>query len=176
MRDLLLDARSVLESAGYKTQSPEEHPGCLYFEDATVLGAVYLCESVDAMLATWERQQDAFLRTNTPRFSIDPLKSWNSYSIFLANAKATSKQATELFEAEEDFRGSRKILRCGVESRAELETALAALLPLRRIVELSVEDVRERLGERLKSMRAPLHSLLTDATPSTIAHLLASEQ
>lgn len=175
MRDLLLDTRSVLESGSYRTQTPEGRSDCLYFEDATILGAVYFCPSVQIMLANWEREQDSFLRSNTTRFSIDPLKAWNSYSIFLTDGVATSEQKTQLFAAEEDFRGTRKILRCSVESRSDIENAIASLLPLRRIVELSVEDIRERLMDRLKSTRAPLHSLLTDATPSTIAQLLVNE-
>jgi hypothetical protein len=166
MSNTLLDVRAVLESAGYRAQIPNPTAQHLYFEDSNILGIAYVLESVAAIIEQWEKLQDQFLRENAHRLLFDPLKAWNCYTVLLTSEQAAKEAASTLFMIEEDFRGTRKIVRTGMTTRTEMEESLAPLLPLRRILSLAPDDVRSRLTSRLGEPDNPLRALLTDTHPS----------
>lgn len=176
MPDILLDARTALESAGYRTLFPQPDAKFFYFEDANILGVVYSLESVELLLKEWEHLQDRFLRENGTRLSTDPVKAWNCYTVLLTSDKANNVEASRLFAIEEDFRGTRKIVGAGVTSKSDISQALAPLLPLRRVLSLAPEDIKDRLGSRLGGPTAPLFALLTDIESSAIASNLVNEE
>jgi hypothetical protein len=134
MSKLLLGVRGVLSEAGYQTVSVGSS---LLFEDASILGVFYEVDTVEEMLSNWESLQDRFLKECAPRLIVDPLKAWNCYTVLLTGEAADRKQASTLHQIEEDFRGTRKIIRDGVATRAEIETALAPLIPFDEYCHLS---------------------------------------
>lgn len=172
MANTLAEARAVLDAAGYRTLIPQPTASHFFFEDMSVLGALYVLGTVKELVDQWESLQDAFLRDNAPRLVVDPFKAWNCYTAFLTADLPATNDASTLFAIEEDFRGSRKVVRAGVGSRADIETALAPLLPLRRLLTLAPDDIKIRLSSRLGEPGSPLQSLLTDASPAKIAAAL----
>ncbi|MCO6512809.1 MAG: hypothetical protein J5I65_18645, partial [Aridibacter famidurans] len=102
---------------GYQTSMPVSDPRSVLFEDDVLLGALFVLESPAVILNQWERCQDSFLRENSPRLSIDPYKAWNSYTVLLTEAPTDRNTMEALFAIEEDFRGTRKIVRAGVTTR-----------------------------------------------------------
>lgn len=172
MSNLLLDARALLEEMGYKTFAARPDAETILFEDAVLLGVVVVLDSPRRVLEQWEQLQDRFLRENARRLSIDPLKAWNSYTVLLTEAPADKATTAALFAIEEDFRGTRKIVRAGVSTRATIEAALSPILPLRRLLSITPDDIKDRLSARLADIGQPLQSLLTGAPASTIASAL----
>ncbi len=169
---ILMEARAVLDAAGFRTLMPQPTSPCLYFEDLSVLGMVCTVETVPQLLSDWEKLQDAFLRDNAPRLVLDPLKAWNCYSVFLTADPAAKNDVSALFSIEEDFRGTRKIVRAGVAMRHDVEIALSPLLPLRRLLTLAPDDVKSRLASRLGAPGAPLQALLSDVAVDKVASSL----
>jgi hypothetical protein len=172
MSSVLSEARAVLDTAGYRTLAPSPVSACFYFEDANILGVLYVLDSVDAILSDWESLQDGFLQENAPRLVIDPFKAWNCYSAFLTAGPPGKDDASKLFAIEENFRGTRKLVRAGVTNRAEVEAALAPLLPLRRLLTLEPENIKTRLAERLGDSASPLQGLLSDTEVEGVAAAL----
>lgn len=175
MSSLVHECRAALTSAGYRTFVPMPHADSLYFEDDSVLGVLYELRSVDDVLNQWETLQDAFLRDNAIKLGTAPTKAWNSYAVFLTSDSHTQDVASKLFAIEEDFRGARKIARAGVKSRQDVDLALAPLLPLRRLLSLTSEDLRGRLITRIGAADPSLHALLTDMDPKLIAASLLTQ-
>lgn len=172
MSSLLLDARAVLEEMGYQTFSPSPDAETVLFEDSVLLGVLAVLDSPSAVLERWETVQDGFLRDNARRLSIDPHKAWNSYTVLLTESPADRATTAAFFAIEEDFRGTRKIARAGVSTRSSIESSLSPMLPLRRLLSIAPEDIKDRLSARLADIGQPLQTLLTDASATTIASAL----
>jgi len=162
-------ARAVLEEAKYDTfeQSPTED--VFYFEDNSVLGFVKNCESVSTILSSWESIQDSFLKQYALRLRSETNKSWNVYSIYLSKDECSEEQKRKIFEIEENFRGTRKLVRTGIKSRSDIRNALLPLLPIQNLLSLRTEDIEQRLRERLSPDGSnPLVELLG---PKTVKEL-----
>lgn len=172
MSNLLLDVRAVLEEMGYQTFAESPDAESALFEDSVLLGVLVVLESPSAILEQWEPYQDRFLRDNARRLSIDPYKAWNSYTILLTEAPADKVTTAALFAIEEDFRGTRKIVRAGVSTRAAIEAALSPIAPLQRLLSITPDDIKDRLSGRLGDIAHPLRSLLTDTPATDIASAL----
>lgn len=173
---VILDARSVLEIAGFRVALiPDTRPS-LYFEDKSVLGVLFVTDTVGEILSDWRSLQDQFIRRNSSHLMLDPLKAWNLYSIFLTPDVASASELSKLSLVEEDFRSTRKIVRAGVIGMPDVETSLGALIPLRRILSLAPDDIKQRLGDRLGGPGAPLHALLDTTEVGAIAAKLLEAQ
>lgn len=176
MTNILLDARQLLDDAGYRTLLAEPNATFFYFEDLNVLGVVHAIPSVSGLLTEWEALQDAFLRDNAARLAADALKAWNCYSVFLSSGPCVGNQASLLFSIEENFRGTRKLARAGLGTRLDVEGALASLLPLRRVLPLAQTDIRARLESRLAQHGSALALLLTEVPTKSICESLLESQ
>lgn len=176
MSNALAEARAILDSAGYRTMTPHPSADHIYFEDGSILGALYVLDSISSIVTTWESLQDAFLTTNAVRLNADPLKAWNCYTAFLTAAPPSKADMSTLANIEEDFRGTRKLVRAGVMTRGEIETALAPLLPLRRLLTLAPDDIKARLASRLGEPGSPLQSLLSTLAVDSVAAALLEQQ
>ncbi len=174
--NLFQESRSLLEKAGYRTLLEPNLPGVCYFEDATVMGAVFVHDSVGALLETWELSQDRFLGQHSRSLRNDPVKVWNIYTLHLTAAVVTGPVSADPFDIEQDFRGTRKIVRTGVTSRSELRDALLPLLNLQHQVVMSPKQVTQRMSERLSRSSPVLEQLLHDVNESQIANELLEEQ
>lgn len=176
MSSVLLDAMAVLEKYGYRTQLPGPTAAWFCFEDSNILGVLHVLDSVEMVVGQWEVLQDRFLRENGRRLSEEPLKAWNCYTILLTPEDARDTRAGTLSSIEEDFRGTRKLVRAGVATKADLETALAPILPLRHVRLLAPEAVKDRLGSRLENLGTPLSAVLADTSIETIAAALVDAE
>ena len=171
--NLLHKARAILEDAEYVTFSPGQTDDTFYFEDDCVLGFVRECENCVTIVNNWESIQDSFLKENSIRLRAEPNKAWNVYSVFLTNEDCPEDQKGILFGIEEDFRGTRKIIRTGIKSSSDLRDALVALLPIQNLMSLETEAAEERLRQRLSpDGDSPLVELLGTKTAEEIARLL----
>src|SRR5713101_742490 len=124
MSSPLDEARSVLELAGFATFSPQPNSTFFHFEDISLMGHVRALATAEEIVAKWERIQDDFLSANAPRLVRDPTKAWNLYTVLLTAEPAAGAVPGRLFAIEEDFRGTRKIVRAGVVARQDILTAL----------------------------------------------------
>lgn len=164
------DARSILEGANYRTLFPKPDAKSFYFEDSTVLGVLYVVESVAALIDDWEQLQDTFLRSNAHRLAVSPHKAWNCYTVLLTTQAPGKVESGQLFNIEENFRATRKIARGGLKSRSDIEVAIAPLLPLRRLLSLHSDDVKSTLMTRLGGSGNPISGVLKDLDPKQIAN------
>lgn len=176
MANILLDAQSILEIGGYRTLVPNPASQHLYFEDSNVLGAVFVLDSVAAIVQQWQELQDNFLQQNGQRLAFDALKAWNSYSVFLTAQASAERDASTLSVIEENFRGTRKLVRASIKSKLDAEKALAPLLPLRQFPSFTSEDVKERLASRLGEPGSALRALVSSAEAADIAASLMDSE
>jgi len=176
MSTTILDARSVLENAQYRTYFPKPDAQHIYFEDSSIRGVLHVLENVEAIVTQWEHLQDNFLKINGSKLSTSPHKAWNCYTVFLTAQPAPKTQCGQLFAIEENFRSTRKLARAGVKTKADMEVALGPLLPLRRLLSLQSDDVNAMLESRLGGAETPLAGIVAKADPNQIAAALIASQ
>ncbi len=172
MNQLLQDVESVLAAADYRVFVPRSETPAAYFEDESVLGVVYVLQTVAELQQSWEQLQDMFLRENGSLFSDAPTKAWNCYSVFLTRDSADGVDRSKLNAIEEDFRGTRKIVGVGVTTPEDAEAVLAPLLPLRHLHLSSTDNLLQDLRKRLGPEGSPIHGLLLDLDLGTVASQL----
>src|SRR5687768_1737892 len=148
---ILHDTRSLLKEASFRTARSTELEDTIEFEDVNVVGEVVEFASVDRLLRFWREQENGFLKRNSARWRLDPQKAWNIYMVFLTADHADAEQKALLLAIEEDFTATRKIARADVSSRAELQRALAPLLPLSTVVIGTVQDPEDALKQKLEA-------------------------
>ncbi len=174
--NLLHESRSLLEKAGYRTLLERSASGVCYFEDATVMGALFVHGSVTALLEEWESSQDRFLRQHSGPLRNDPVKVWNIYTVHLTADVVTGPVWPDPFDIEQDFRGTRKIVQTGVRSKAELRDALLPLLNLQHQVAMSPKEVAQRLQDRMSHSSPVLEQLLCDVNESHVINELLEQR
>ena len=175
--DILEEAHAILSSAKYQTRRSETSASLMYFEDHTLYGFVSVCQNLQMIIENWESSQDAFLATYAECFRNAPRKSWNAYSIFLTAEKCLSDaDRVEVRKIEEDFRSTRKIVGCGLNSQSDIKRALLPLLPVTNIVPLAPEDLIKRLKERLSMLSdTQAAALLNNSEAEYLVSLLLEE-
>ncbi len=127
--NLTEEIRSVLELGGYRTARGPATLNAIYFEDATIVGVVFLYDSVSDLVGSWEKQQDSFLGSNSHAIRSNPIKAWNIYTVHLTSDHGQPQQLSEAFGIEQDFRGTRKIVRAGLSKKADVREALLPYCP-----------------------------------------------
>lgn len=173
---ILIDGRTMLEAAGFATRSPSATSDRFYFEDSLLIGAVIEHVTVESMIRRWEQEQDSFLGECSPVLQTSPLKAWNIYTVHLTPTALSPDQSSKLFEIEEDFRGTRKIARAGVQTKEALQSALLPILPIQTAVALSHENLSDRLSQRLSAVDAAFVHLLGTLTDNEVAQHFAEGQ
>jgi hypothetical protein len=169
------EIRSVLEAGGFRTALSPKMLNEIYFEDATIAGVVFLYETVCDLVAKWESKQDSFLGTNSRAIRSDPIKAWNIYTVHLTADLAMPSQLSVAFNIEQDFRGTRKIVRTGLSKKADVKEALLSLLPLQHKTSISPTGIVERLRERLKLSSPSLEKLIDQSNVESIEQSLLEE-
>lgn len=139
--------RAALQGAGYRCAATQD--GDVVFEDDTLLGFVSVQASARDILGTWRAKQDAFLRSFATPLRKDAGKAWNVYSVFLAGNACAPDEAAALLQVEEDFVGTRKLARSGIETEDDVSEALYPLLPIENSVSLAEGDALVRVKARL---------------------------
>lgn len=146
--NLLFEAKTVLQAAGYRTEPLRPSDEKFYFEDESLLGFISVHSHIKSVFDNWENQQDNFLREYAPQLRIEPDKAWNIYSVYLTQDQCPDEMRHKIYDIEEDFRSTRKIIGFNIQSRPGLERALLPLLPIQNSIMLRLEDITSRLREK----------------------------
>lgn len=173
--NIIEESRTLLESAGYRTALSTSAVDMFHFEDDTILGAVFVHDTVTSLLERWQTSQDRFLGSNSRSLRLDPVKAWNVYTVHLTADAGSSPQATQAFNIEHDFRGTRKVVRTGIGKRSDVKDALLPLLGLQHRLTLSLKKTNERTKDRLALTSTVLVRLLDKTDEATIAIDLLEE-
>jgi hypothetical protein len=150
--------RAALQRAGYRCAGTQD--GDVVFEDDTLLGFVSVQGSARDILGNWRAKQEDFLRSHATPLRKDAGKAWNVYSVFLAPNACAPEEAAALLEVEEDFVGTRKLARAGIETEDDVSEALYPLLPIENSVALAEGDALVRVRARLDFL-AEITALIT---------------
>jgi len=173
--NLISEARSLLEEAKYWTHMPDITGSMFYFEDHSLMGFLSVHDSFEDILNKWEKKQDLFITKNADRLRTSSDKAWNVYSVFLTAKSCPPKLLSKLYEIEEDFRGTRKVVRTGIETNSDLKIALITFLPIQNVIMLESEDLNKRLIESLVSIDRTFSDLLKISSEELVRRLLEDE-
>jgi hypothetical protein len=154
---IIEEAKDVLEKYGYLVSFRGDD--MLQFEDETLLGAISEL-SLKALLETWSRGQDDFLKSNARTLANSALKAWNLYSVFLSSDVPDEAARKKIIAIEEDFRATRKIALAGVQTSADVVRALYPFIPIQNIAVLEASDSLQKLRGRLGALPAPAVDVL----------------
>lgn len=173
---LLDEVSQVLGEAGYEVNVDARSPGMVLFEDDALLGFVTEAQDAREIVDRWRETQDQFLATNAVQLRQDPTKAWNVYAVFLTTRTDESAHIADLVTIEEDFVGARKIVRVGLNSSADVRTALLPLLQIQNLTRgAEATDDLDKLRSRLELGDA-VDALLGEADPEEIAAAIAGER
>jgi len=167
--NLLTEARSILDGAGYRTHLPKSSSDRLIFEDDTLIGFISVHSKVEEIVEKWQREQDAFLREHAPALRKEPNKAWNLYAVFLTSAPCPPALKKEITNVEEDFRSTRKIVGFEIETHIDLVRAVITLLPIQSQVVLQPQDLIARLRQIIE-----IPQLLEDQSLDEIFRMLTA--
>lgn len=173
--NLTEETRTVLEGAGFRTALGPASSTTVYFEDDIIVGAVFVHETVERLVGGWEECQDRFLGMNSRAIRSDPIKAWNIYTVHLTSDRGTISQLSDAFNIEQDFRGTRKIVRSGIAKRSDVREALLPLLPLQHRTSLSSGNIAGRLRERLELSSQALAKLVDQPKLPSVEEELLEE-
>lgn len=169
------EARTVLETGGFRTALGPSSANTVYFEDDIIVGAVFIHATLADLIVSWEECQDRFLGINSRALRSDPIKAWNIYTVHLTTDHGVPSQMSNAFNIEQDFRGTRKIVRAGVAKRSDVREALLPLLPLQHRTSISPGNISKRLKERLALSSHVLARLVELPEQPSIEHDLLEE-
>jgi hypothetical protein len=173
--NILIEARSLLDGCGYRTMAISAATA-FTFEDESVMGLVSEHKSVQELLSKWENTQDTFLGAHASTLRINPAKAWNIYTVHLTAEPPLNDVLSKLFAIEEDFRGTRKLARAGIQTKDDLRNALLSLLPIQSRVVLTKESHTERIRGRLVAVHPSLSLLFDDLSPQQVAKAILEWQ
>lgn len=164
--DIAQESRALLETHGYATAALVPTGRSFSFEDANLLGGAFVYDDLDQLLEKWEPRQDQFLAEFAGRLRSVPEKLWNIYTVHLTSGRCDPARSSALFSVEENFRGTRKIARSGLQTKDDVKSALLALLPIQSMIDVRDQDVDQLVQDRLKSIH-PAFSALFSTTSAT---------
>lgn len=174
--DISRQAEITLREEGYETWPwTGATPPVTCFENAAVIGFVHVFSSREELLAGWKSSQQAVLYRYAAALRGAGAKAWNVYSVFLTAAESTSQQRV-IAQIEEDFTLTRKIVRAGVRTPADLEHALLPLSSVKAQPVLGEADFEVRLRARLREIPPEaLTAFFGEARPDDVARILGAE-
>lgn len=178
MIDLLEECQRLLTEAGSETNLVESKRGlaALAFEGVTILGFVVAYDNADQLLDQWSADAAALITENQLALRRAQDKAWNTYTVFVASAAATSGQLVALGAIEEDLIGTRKIARAGIRDVEELRAALLPLLPIQNAPRLEAVDMSDEI--KLRTTELPprvVEAFLSGVEEASITQLLEEE-
>ena len=175
--NIVREVRALLERSGYRTLVRGERRTDVQFEDDTVFGFVKICTDVAGILRSWEQDQNSFIRENHGRMALVSRKAWNAYAVFLTEVDCPPDDRAAFLQIEENFQGARKIARAGVRSEADVERALAPLVPVQggRLPSSGGARFSERIQEEPTIAEAVKRMLPREASASQIVDALLGE-
>jgi hypothetical protein len=172
--DIAAQAEVILRDAGYDTwQWPAATAAVTCFENSAIIGFLHVFASTDELLSRWEASQQAVLSRYSTALRAAGAKTWNVYSVFLAEGREPAPhRAVERIE--ENFALTRKIARTGIRLQDDVERALLPLTSVKARPILSASDFHQRLIDRLKVVPPDvLTAFLDTRSADEVARLLA---
>lgn len=175
MMDILTQAEIILRDAHYETWTWAGSAGPVTcFENAALMGFVHVFDSADALLGTWEENQQIALARHAASLRGAGAKAWNVYSVLLTPDQ-DARRGREIERIEEDFSLTRKIARASITTSDEVEKALLPLLSIRSKPLLGASNFEARLRTRLKDIPPDaVTAFLGETTPAEIARILGA--
>ena len=164
MMELLHEARTILETSGYSTHTAPQSD-IFYFEDDILVGVTSLVDSPRRMINEWTTIQDNFLKRYGSSLRRSSYKSWNAYTICLTPGRADESERLELLKIEEDFRGSRKIMKTGIITHLDVVGSLLPIIRIQNFVELKAVETTNRLRARLADLPSDAVQMLLSNKP-----------
>jgi hypothetical protein len=161
--NLVLETQNVLEKFGYEVSLQNSNRQLITFEDESIIGFVYILDSVSSIIDNWEEYQDQTLIKYAGILNADPNKSWNVYTIFLTDGGSVDSQQHRLSTIEDDLRGTRKIIGSDIKSSKALIQALLPILPIQIRANIGHIEGISSLKERLE-----IADVLTTKNPKDI--------
>ncbi|MBP0632386.1 hypothetical protein [Cupriavidus sp. AcVe19-1a] len=174
--DIAMQTEVLLRVAGYETWTwAGTTPAVICFENAALIGFVYVFPSANDLLTRWQEAQNTVLSRHGAALRAAGAKAWNVYSVFLTGEQApTQQRAVERIE--EDFTLTRKIARAGVRTQDDLERTLLPLAAVRAQPLISETDFEDRLRLRLKNVSPDALTAFLGTTPAEeVARILAEK-
>ena len=173
--DIATQAEIVLRGAGYETWPWSGiSPPVTCFENAALIGFIYVFDSAESLLTTWEVRQHAVLARHAAALRAAGAKAWNVYSIFLAGENAQQRNRV-IERIEENFALTRKIARAAIRTPEDLERVLLPLIAVKAKPLLGDTDFEARLRSRVKEIPPEaVTALLSNITPDEVARILGT--
>lgn len=173
--DIFTQAEILLRDAQYETWTWTGSAGQVTcFENAALMGFVYVFDTADALLDTWSAIQQSALARHAPSLRGAGAKAWNVYSVFLTPDQ-DARRGREIERIEEDFSLTRKIARASITTLDDVEKALLPLLSIRSKPLLGASNFETRLRTRLKDISPDaVTAFLNETTPTEVARILGA--
>lgn len=171
--DIATQSEIILRASGYDTWTwTGATPAVVCFENASLIGFIYIFDMADHLLKEWRPAQQLVLARHAPALRAAGDKAWNVYSVFLTPDHTLSLNR-EVEAIDEDFTFARKIARASIRTQSDLERALQPLTGIRAKPLLVETDVGARLRPRLKNISPhALDAFLGDQDAQLVAQLL----
>lgn len=171
--DIATQAEIVLRNSDYETWPwTGASPAVTCFENARLIGFIYVFESTVTLLERWEQSQKTVLSRHAAALKAAGDKAWNVYSVFLSGGRDSSDRWA-LERIEENFNLTRKIARANVLTADDVEGALLPLIPVRAQPVLAEANFESRLRSRLKEIPSVvLDAFLADVDADEVARIL----
>lgn len=174
--EIAVQAEITLRNSGYETRAlTGDPPAVICFENLAIIGFVYVFNSVEELLMTWESAQQAVLSRHGAAFRAAGEKAWNVYTILLC-AETAPKRRRAVERIEENFELTRKIVRTGVRTPEDVERAVRPLTTIRAQPVLSHADFQTRLSSRLSDTSSDVLAAFFGSVPANeLAEMLTEK-
>jgi hypothetical protein len=175
MNDLISISDSVLRENGFSVRPFSiGSEVALAFEDDTILGFVYIFDSPESLIHSWQSIERQFITSQANRFRLAGEKAWNVYSVFLTQHVSDTEQTRQVSWIEENLDRTRKLAACGVNAREAILKTFLPILSLQYKPLLDSDDYEERLRRRLATISPSALDATFDLTldPSEVLSIL----
>lgn len=174
MREILHSSGQLLKEAGYATEQVTlDQRQALMFEGSTVLGFLFVYESVADLMKNWASDSDSAIAAYQFGLRKSGIKAWNTYLVLLTPEPPDYARIVSLGAIEEDLGGTRKIARAGIRDQADLGAALLPLRPLQSAPRLEAVDMKKEIRERTTELpQRVVDAFLSGAEESVVLQVL----
>ncbi|GAA0713237.1 hypothetical protein [Dokdonella soli] len=175
MIDILNSSADVLVEAGFTTTKVAVGNSCqaLAFENATVLGFLFIYEDASRLMLEWNADADRVISAYQFGLRRAGLKAWNTYIVLLSSGAADYAQTVSMGTIEEDLAGTRKIARAGVNDIADLHAALLPLLALQSAPRLEAVNIADEIRQRTTELPSrTVDAFLSGADEAVVMQVL----
>lgn len=174
MSEIIRSGAELLREAGYATEQVAiNQREALVFEGDTVLGFLFAYETVVDLTKNWTADSDSAISAYQFGLRKSGMKAWNTYLVLLTHEFPDYARIVSLGAIEEDLGGTRKIVRAGIQDRADLGAALLPLRTLQSAPRLEAVDMKKEIRERTTELpQRAVDAFLSAADESIVLQVL----